>query len=144
MRLTTLILTVAFLIAGCAAKETTKTETTTKVAEKTEKVKSDVQKAAKKDKAAVVEETKEATTEVKDTAKTTTASVAGNVVCKSGGDERTIATAKSESGGCEVQYTKNGQTNSVANSQTGDEYCHGVVGKIKGNLEAAGFTCNEG
>lgn len=65
----------------------------------------------------------------------------GDVTCKSGENVRSIAVVKSESGGCEVQYTKDGATNTAASAQSDSSYCDSVKDKITKNLTDAGFTC---
>lgn len=65
---------------------------------------------------------------------------AAGTQCKSGSDTRNIE-VKAEGGGCEVMYTKMGETNSVASSVNGTDHCNTVAERIKTNLTNAGFTC---
>ena len=139
MKLTTIYLTVALAVAGCASKETAKTDAEKAVEKAATEQKTKVTQKIESKKEKAQKPVVEAQEGVESAA---TAEAFGSVTCKSGGDERTVATHKTETGGCEVKYTKNGETNSVANAVSDETYCNGVVGKIKGNLEAAGFTCS--
>ena len=56
-------------------------------------------------------------------------------------DTRVIEVKKTESGGCELFYTKFGEAKSVASSGFGTQYCEEVKDRIKSNLNKAGFTC---
>ncbi len=62
------------------------------------------------------------------------------VSCKLDKDERVIEKVATTSG-CEVKYTKAGETNVIASSTSGSAHCDQVQGKIKGNLEQHGFKC---
>ena len=66
---------------------------------------------------------------------------AAKVVCTLGKDVRNIANNKTETGGCEVAYEKNGETNVVATAINEVEHCNTVVERIKNNLIGAGFSC---
>jgi hypothetical protein len=92
------------------------------------------------------------TTTQKTTSKTTTTSKSGGtaeakeehmVLCKQNTDERKLANRALKDGGCEVVYSKFGQSTSVATSQNGTEHCQRIVEKMKGNLTASGFQCSE-
>ncbi len=61
--------------------------------------------------------------------------------CKSGKDERTLVTAAKDKG-CEVTYTKQGQSKAVGNGLAGFGVCEKIANKIKSNLEKQGFTCH--
>lgn len=61
--------------------------------------------------------------------------------CELKNDKRTIAVQETASGGCEVIYSKFGDSTSVASGSKGSSHCEGVVTKIKENLENAGFKC---
>ena len=56
-------------------------------------------------------------------------------------DTRVIEVRKTESGGCELFYTKFGEEKSVASSGFGTQYCEEVKDRISSNLAKAGFTC---
>jgi hypothetical protein len=73
-----------------------------------------------------------------DAAKSTTA--ASSVTCTHNSEKRTIAVQAKDSG-CEVMYTKMGETKSIATAAHGDKYCQGVVSKIQKNLTGAGYSC---
>ena len=68
------------------------------------------------------------------------ASVAGEVNCKSGTDERKLAIQPKDQG-CELMYTKAGETKSIASQVVGNEKCETVMASIKEKLTTAGFTC---
>jgi hypothetical protein len=56
-------------------------------------------------------------------------------------DTRVIEVKKTEAGGCELFYTKFGESKSVASSGFGTQYCEEVKDRIESNLKKAGFTC---
>ncbi len=56
-------------------------------------------------------------------------------------DTRVIEVTKTESGGCELFYTKFGEAKSVASSGFGTQYCEEVKDRIESNLKKAGFSC---
>ena len=62
------------------------------------------------------------------------------VACKNGLDERTIDVEPKDSG-CRVLYTKSKITVPVATGANGEQHCDDVAGRIKANLEKAGFKC---
>jgi hypothetical protein len=64
----------------------------------------------------------------------------GSLVCKHGADTRSIEVITKD-GGCEVSYTKDGQSTTPAHSANGTAHCESVKEKIKGNLEGSGFKC---
>lgn len=66
---------------------------------------------------------------------------AGTIECKLGTDVRQIE-VKSVGSGCEVEYTKFGSSNVVANAQHELGHCSRVAERIKGKLQGHGFTCN--
>ncbi len=61
--------------------------------------------------------------------------------CTHGKDVRTLEVVKSGQG-CELNYTKMGNTNKAATSVKGSTYCHTIFERIKGNLEKSGYKCN--
>lgn len=61
--------------------------------------------------------------------------------CSMTGDERKLAIKSTPVGGCEVLYTKDGKTNSIASAQHETKKCQDTFDKVKGNLEKAGFKC---
>ena len=73
-----------------------------------------------------------------------TDAVAGGMksTCKLDKDTRVIEARKTESGGCELFYTKFGEEKSVASSGFGTQYCEEVKDRIQSNLDKAGFACN--
>lgn len=64
------------------------------------------------------------------------------VVCTVDKDERSIE-VKSVGKGCEVFYTKYGETKSIAESNWGLAHCKKIQEKIKNTLVSAGFVCEE-
>jgi uncharacterized protein YceK len=56
-------------------------------------------------------------------------------------DTRIIEVKKTDTGGCELFYTKFGEAKSVASSGFGTQYCEEVKDRIQTNLNKAGFTC---
>lgn len=63
------------------------------------------------------------------------------VTCKNKGDERIIEVRPKDKG-CELGYTKGGNETIVATSNSGNDHCNKVQGRIQENLKAAGFTCD--
>ncbi|MBS1963255.1 MAG: hypothetical protein JST04_13655 [Bdellovibrionales bacterium] len=61
--------------------------------------------------------------------------------CVQGEDQRTVAIEKKESG-CEVRYSKFGNSEVVAYAHHTPEFCSDVKAKIRTNLEAGSFTCS--
>ena len=61
--------------------------------------------------------------------------------CTSGDDVRTVAVLDGTNGGCGVVYNKMGADRTIAVAQYDMEFCPEIQNKVKGNLEAAGFTC---
>ena len=66
---------------------------------------------------------------------------ASKASCTLDKDTRVIEVKKTESGGCELFYTKFGEAKSVASSGFGTQYCEEVKDRIQSNLNKAGFTC---
>ncbi len=63
------------------------------------------------------------------------------ISCKGSGDDvRTIAVAK-DGGGCKVEYTKSGSTQTIATAAADFGYCQEKSDKVRANLEGAGFKC---
>lgn len=69
------------------------------------------------------------------------ASEGSKTSCTLDKDTRDIEVKKTESGGCELFYTKFGEAKSVATSGFGTQYCEEVKERIQSNLNKAGFTC---
>lgn len=63
------------------------------------------------------------------------------LTCSLGSDKRIIKRVKPEAGGCQVSYTKMGETKVVADAKNDLVYCDKIMGKIKQNLTQAGFGC---
>lgn len=115
-----LLMSVIGLLGACSSKEKT-AEMDAKATEATAKV----------------EATQAAATETKAAA----TGSATSATCKLDKDERIIDVRKTESGGCELFYTKFGEEKSVASSGFGTQYCEEVKDRIQSNLAKAGFSC---
>jgi hypothetical protein len=66
--------------------------------------------------------------------------VAGKHICTSGQDTRTLE-LKAQGDGCALDYTKAGETKTLATAASDKSYCEGVQEKVIKNLEGAGFAC---
>ncbi len=116
----TLLLIAAMALVGCASsskKEMNEESMKVKVEETTKEVEMKAKSKMKK---------------MKDSAQALT--------CNSGSDKRMIE-VKSEDGGCEVLYTKNGETSSIASAKYDLGYCSKIQDRIVTNLTNAGFKC---
>lgn len=69
------------------------------------------------------------------------AAAAQDLACTRGSESRTLKVELTEPKGCKVWYPGTGAADPVAWSTTGVSHCENVSKKIRGNLEAAGFTC---
>ena len=63
------------------------------------------------------------------------------LTCTSGKDVRTVAILEGNTGGCGVVYNKMGADKTIAVAENDMEFCPEVQNKVRGNLEAANFTC---
>jgi len=137
MKLVATLALLAFM-SSCASKKTTTAPApttapaVTQAAETTAPAKKDDKKSNKKSKAKS-EKTAAAGTD-------STEKAATELTCKSGSDERKISIVTKGSG-CELQYTKAGETKSVASQIVGNKKCEDVMNTIKEKLVAAQFTC---
>lgn len=124
-----LLLALAIALVGCASgpkkTETKKVEKKVTEAAKTEMKKMETKKEEKKMAAKTDSKVKGAK----------------KVTCSAGDNVRTLENSFSDGGGCEVLYTKNGETNAVASASNELDYCQEVVDRIAGKLEGAGFKC---
>ena len=124
------IAVLSLFVASCASKNTT-AETPPTVP------------AAQASTTTTVDKVKPSTkkTGIKKTENTAAAtSAAGEVNCKSGSDERKLAVVAKDSG-CELQYTKAGQTSTIASQIMGNAKCESVMTSVKEKLIASGFNC---
>lgn len=62
------------------------------------------------------------------------------VICAAAGDERILAVVPVEQG-CELLYTKVGETKTIASASLELSYCEAVQTRISKKLETAGFDC---
>ncbi len=60
--------------------------------------------------------------------------------CESKSDKRKLSIV-AEGEGCRLDYTKQGETKSVATQKKGDSHCKETLEKIKSKLEGSGLTC---
>jgi hypothetical protein len=67
---------------------------------------------------------------------------ATHLICKIGHNVRTIRIDKTEAGGCETIYTKNGKDSKEAESSTMPK-CLQVLHGIRINLEKASWKCRD-
>lgn len=61
--------------------------------------------------------------------------------CKSGSDSRLIEVV-SKGAGCAVHYTKHNEMQEIASAEHETQHCSAVAQKVRGKLEAAGYSCN--
>lgn len=126
------LLIVATFFVSCSSKQKAATPDSTApaTAQAADAKKADGKTDAKKD--------------AKKDEKSTTAAAAasaGVMTCKNGSDTRTLDVVKKDAG-CEVSYTKFGETTAPASSSNGTAHCESVKERIKTNLENAGFQCS--
>ncbi len=62
-------------------------------------------------------------------------------ICKGAGEERTLEIMKTKKG-CELHYTKGGQTATIASQVIGQLRCEEVMTNLKEKLISSGFTCS--
>lgn len=139
MKLVITLLAIATLSA-CASKKTAEapvTKTETPATMSAEKSATD---AKKDDKDAKKSAKKAAKTETAQTAAKESAVGTAEVNCKSGSDERKLA-INVKGSGCELNYTKAGETKSIASQINGSEKCEEVMTSVKDKLVAANFAC---
>ena len=120
------VIIAAFLFSACASTQKEETiETAEKAAKSEMKKASAVKGMAKK---------------MKTSASSGSSSSSDALKCKLGKDMRNLD-VKPTGKGCELTYTKFGNSKIAASSQYGSGYCQKVQSKIKGRLEQAGFKC---
>lgn len=107
-----LIILVVLVMAGCATNK--------------ENTKSAGSKTAKKEMVAGKKEAKKPS--------------AGAVKCSLKTDARVLEIVAVKKG-CELLYTKFGETNSIATAVNSVDYCQATQDRIQGKLEEAGFSC---
>ncbi len=127
-KLAALLIVAAFFVS-CSSKQKSTTDTTAATPAQATDAKKDAKADAKKD-------GEKSTTE-----KPAAAASAGAMTCKNGSDTRTLEVVAKDSG-CEVSYTKFGETTTPASSVNGTAHCDSVRDRIKTNLENAGFQCS--
>lgn len=72
--------------------------------------------------------------------KTETSKLLKAMTCMKGSDTRLLEVT-TENGGCELKYTKMGETKSVATSVKGTSHCNSVKDRIIGKLQEASYNC---
>jgi hypothetical protein len=90
--------------------------------------------------------TDKAATDVKPVEKTEATSgvdtsVGDTIECKSGTDVRKLIIVDKDAG-CEVEYTKFGESKVIGGAQYERDICTNVVAKVRATLETSGFSCN--
>jgi hypothetical protein len=75
------------------------------------------------------------------TAKVTAAAASDHALCKSATEQRELLIVP-KGIGCEVEYTKENERKLIATAEHETDLCKQVLQKVRGHLEAAGFTCN--
>lgn len=131
------IAVVSLFFASCASTKKTETTTTTTTATKAETQPVTPTKEKPSAKKTGVKKTETTTTE---SAAASSSAAGGEVTCKAGTDERKLAVTPKEQG-CELQYTKAGNTSTIASQIIGNEKCETVQTNVKEKLIAAGFSC---
>ena len=63
------------------------------------------------------------------------------ITCTAGTVERVLEIRAVNESGCEVLYTKNGETKSIANASVDLSYCETIQTRVSKKLEDAGFSC---
>jgi hypothetical protein len=61
-------------------------------------------------------------------------------LCRSEQEERVLE-LRTGRAGCDLRYTRGGQTRSIATSRAGDAHCYSVHEKTRSNLERSGYRC---
>lgn len=126
------------ILSACASKktaeapakvETPKTMTAEKLATE-----------PKEEKSAKKSTKKAAKAEAKATSAQEAAVGTAEVNCKAGSDERKLS-IQVKGSGCELNYTKAGETKVIASQINGSEKCEEVMTNVKNKLVAANFTC---
>jgi len=62
--------------------------------------------------------------------------------CAGRNDSRVVEVTNTPDGGCEVRYTKFGETKVVANAQNDLSYCEQIYERITQRLNSAAFECS--
>ncbi len=76
----------------------------------------------------------------KDDNKSSSGQVEGSFTCTLEKDTRTISIVK-DGDRCRVDYTKFGDTKTIANGNADSDYCSKTQERVKNNLSSYGFTC---
>ena len=64
-----------------------------------------------------------------------------HALCKSATEQRELLIVPKGTG-CELEYTKEKQQKMIATAEHESDLCKQVLQKVRGHLEAAGFSCN--
>lgn len=118
------LLIAALFVVSCASNSSKKMESKPVEAKKSE-VKETAENEVKK---------------VEEAPKKVVAPSEGAKACNLGSDERVIDN-KQVGSGCEVVYTKFGESNVVADAKNDLDFCQEIQDRIVSKLETAGFTC---
>lgn len=95
----------------------------------------------KKEQATKVDKSDKATQTTTAKAKAPEKSNSERYTCTVGKDKRLVEINRT-TGRCEVHYTKSGEDNSVAWAEATPSICTEVFGRIRNNIESAGFKCD--
>lgn len=132
MKHLTLIAAVLFL-AACSSKGTKSDAATDTAAAKAAEAKADARAATASGAAKGEKAAKRAADEAK-------GEVSGRASCKAGAETRLIEIV-SRGTGCAVEYTKQNEKSEIASAAHETQHCTAVLERVKGKLEAAGFSC---
>lgn len=75
-----------------------------------------------------------------DASKAPPATTGAKTICRLDKDERVVEKVATASG-CELKYTKFGETSVIASSTSGPAHCDRVYDQIKANLEKYNYKC---
>ena len=125
------------LVTACASKKTEPAKTETPKTMTAEKPAIEVKKEEKRTKKGAKKASDEAAAA---TPAAKSAVGTAEVNCKSGTDERKLA-IQVKGSGCELMYTKAGETKAIASQMNGSEKCEEVMTSVKEKLVAANYTC---
>ena len=124
------LLAAVLVLASCSSKSTKSDAATDSAATAKTEMKADAKAApAKAEKAAKRAAAEEAKGEV-----------SGRASCKSGAETRLIEIVNKGTG-CAVEYTKQNEKSEIASAAHETQHCSAVLEKVKGKLQAAGFSC---
>lgn len=131
-----LFLALGFILASCSSNSKKMDDKNSMADSKKEAMKKTEMK-----KTEMKKEVAKKTGTKKEMAKSSDGKFGKKVSCAYGENERVLENKFSDNGGCEVLYTKDGSTSSIATAQNELDYCQSVVDRVAGKLADAGFNC---